>query len=275
MKIIHRSTTVIVVFLLAIASAAAQQTIKLERFRKALWKVHVTLNGKPGDFLFDTGGGATHVTEEFSKGLDCKFWGRITGYNMFGHKGDGPHCDDLDLRVGPVELSRINVAKLDFKGQFPGDKDPDGLLALDAFDGKAITIDQRAATLTVETPASLKRRTSKMTEMPFRLARECSGRCLSAFLGVRVAAGMTWLNMDTGAGGVSLIARDQAQLFGLDPEKKEQLLNVEAAPGVVIDGPAMIADMIMDGNLGQPFLSKYVITLDLKNGRCWFAPIAS
>ncbi len=275
MKIIHRSTTVIVVSLLAIASAGAQQTIKLERFRKALWKVHVTLNGKPGAFLFDTGGGATHVTEEFSKGLDCKFWGRITGYNMFGHKGDGPHCDDLELRAGSIELSRINVAKLDFKGQFPGDEDPDGLLALDAFDGKAITIDQRAATLTVETPASLKRRTSKMTEMPFRMARECSGRCLSAFLGVRVAAGMTWLNMDTGAGGVSLIARDQATVFGLDPGKKEQQLNVEAAPGVVIDGPVMIADMIMDGNLGQPFLSKYVITLDLKNGRCWFAPIAS
>jgi hypothetical protein len=27
------------------------QTIKLERFRKALWKVHLTVKGKPGDFL--------------------------------------------------------------------------------------------------------------------------------------------------------------------------------------------------------------------------------
>jgi len=27
--------------------------------------------------------------------------------------------------------------------------------------------------------------------------------------------------------------------------------------------------MIMDGNLGQPFMSQYVITFDLANGRMW------
>lgn len=37
-------------------SSEQPQVIKLERFRKALWKVHVTVNGKPGDFLLDTGG---------------------------------------------------------------------------------------------------------------------------------------------------------------------------------------------------------------------------
>ena len=64
----------------------ATQTIKLERFRKALWTVRVTLNGKTGDFLFDTGGGITLVTEKFAAGLNCKFWGRVTGYNMFGER---------------------------------------------------------------------------------------------------------------------------------------------------------------------------------------------
>jgi hypothetical protein len=243
--------------------------IKLERFRKALWKVNLTVKGKPGAFLFDTGGGVTLLTEEFSKGIDCKYWGRNTGYNMFGKRGDGPHCDGVQLIAGDVALTPVNIGKIDFGGQFPGDKDPDGLLSLDAFDGKIITIDQKAATLTIETEQSLKKRIKSMKEYPFRLARECSGRCLGAFLGVNTPDGMTWMNIDTGAGGVSLISKEYAPSVGLDPNKKEQQLNFQLSPDVIIGGPVMVTDMIMDGNLGQPFLSKYIVTLDLLRGRMW------
>jgi len=248
----------------------AQKVIKLQRFRKALWTIHVTVKGKEGDFLFDTGGGQTHFTDEFLRGMDYRFWGRGTGYNMFGKKGEGPHCDDVQITAGDVALVPVSIGKIDFEGQFPGDKDPDGLLALDAFDGKVITIDQNAATLTIETEKSLKKRIRSMKEFPFRLARECSGRCLSAFLGVKTPDGMTWMNMDTGAGGVSLIAKEYAASLGLDPNKKEQQINYRLSPHVAITGPVFVTDLIMDGNLGQPFLSKYIITFDLKNGRIWF-----
>jgi predicted aspartyl protease len=250
-------------------SSNSPQVIKLERFRKALWKVNLTVKGKPGAFLFDTGGGVTLLTEEFSKGIDCKYWGRNTGYNMFGKRGDGPHCDGVQLIAGDVALTPVNIGKIDFGGQFPGDKDPDGLLSLDAFDGKIITIDQKAATLTIETEQSLKKRIKSMKEYPFRLARECSGRCLGAFLGVNTPDGMTWMNIDTGAGGVSLISKEYAPSVGLDPNKKEQQLNFQLSPDVIIGGPVMVTDMIMDGNLGQPFLSKYIVTLDLLRGRMW------
>jgi predicted aspartyl protease len=250
-------------------SSNSPQVIKLERFRKALWKVNLTVKGKPGAFLFDTGGGVTLLTEEFSKGIDCKYWGRNTGYNMFGKRGDGPHCDGVQLIAGDVALTPVNIGKIDFGGQFPGDKDPDGLLSLDAFDGKIITIDQKAATLTIETEQSLKKRIKSMKEYPFRLARECSGRCLGAFLGVNTPDGMTWMNIDTGAGGVSLISTEYAPSVGLDPNKKEQQLNFQLSPDVIIGGPVMVTDMIMDGNLGQPFLSKYIVTLDLLRGRMW------
>lgn len=250
-------------------SAGEPQVIRLERFRKALWKMHVTVKGKSGDFLFDTGGGVTHLTEDFVRGMDCKFWGRGTGYNMFGKRGEGPHCDNVQIMAGDVALTPVNIGKIDFEGQFPGDKNPDGLLALDAFDGKVITLDQKAATLTIETEKSLKNRIKSMKEFPFRLARECSGRCLSAFLGVNTPDGMTWMNLDSAAGGVSLIAKEYAASVGLDPNKKEQQINYQLSPGVVIGGPVFVADMIMDGNLGQPFLSKYVVTLDLARGRVW------
>jgi hypothetical protein len=82
---------------------------------------------------------------------------------------------------------------------------------------------------------------------------------------------MTWLILDSGAGGVSLIARDYARVFGLDPNAKEQRLKYQIAPDVTVDSPVLVTDMIMDGNLGQPFMSQYVMTLDLGQGRLWVA----
>ena len=259
------------------AAKAAEnvQVIKLDRFRKALWKVHVTVKGKAGDFLLDTGGGVTLLSEEFSKGLDCTFWGRTTGYNMFGKKSEGPHCDNVQINASGVALTPVNVGKINFGDQFAGDKAPDGLLSLDAFDGKAITLDQSAGTLTIETPTSLVKRTKAMKELPLRLSRECSARCLSAFIGVPIREGMTWLILDSGAGGVSLISKDHATLFGLDPEAKEQRLKYQVAPGVPIDSPVVVTEMIMDGNLGQPFMSQYVMTFDLARGRLWVAKSGS
>jgi hypothetical protein len=248
------------------------QVIKLERFRKALWKVHVTINGVPGDFLFDTGGGVTLLSKEYASKIDCRYWGRNTGYNMFGKRGDDAHCDGVQLMAGDVALTPVSVGKIDFGDQFPGDKAPDGLLSLDAFDGKAITIDQVAGTLTIETPSSLAERVAPMKELPMRLVRDCSARCLNAFVAVPTPKGLTWLILDSGAGGVSLIARDYADAFGLDSTMKMgQQLRVDVAPGVSVDSPVMIADMIMDGNLGQPFMSQYVLVLDMERGRLWAA----
>jgi hypothetical protein len=271
LKYIVLSTLFLLLFFIPVSSATAAgpQVIKLERFRKALWKVHVTVKGKEGDFLFDTGGGLTHFSDEFLKGIECKFWGRLTGYNMFGKKGEGPFCSDVQITAGGAALSPVNIGKMNFSGMFPGDKTPDGLLSLDSFEGKVITIDQKSASVTIETKKSLKRRVRTMREFPMRLSRECSGRCLSAFLGVKTPDGMTWLNMDTGAGGVSLISKEYAASFGLGPEEKGQELNFSLGNNMKISGPAMVTEMIMDGNLGQPFLANYIITLDLKEGRAW------
>lgn len=253
-------------------SRAARQTLKLDRFRQALWTVKVTLNGKSGNFLLDTGGGKTMVTERFASGWDCTFRGRLTGYTMFGERIDSPLCGAVDLRAGAVSLGRVEVGKIDFGARFPADNTPDGLLSLDAFDGKAITLDQANAMLVVESDASLSERIANMHELPLRVSRECSAKCLSIFIGVAGTEGLTWLTLDSGAGGVSLIAKEYAEAFGLEADKKEQQLHFQLAPGVVVDSPVLVTDMIMDGNLGQPFLSQYVITIDLGASRMWIAP---
>lgn len=251
------------------SSAQAPQVIKLERFRKALWKVNITVKGKTGDFLFDTGGGITLLATDFSKDIDCTFWGRFTGYNMFGKKGGGPYCSDVPLSSRGISLTPVNVGRMSFDGYFPGDKAPDGLLSLDSFDGKVITIDQKAATITIESEKSLKKRIKAMKEFPMRIVRECTGRCLGVVLGVKTEKGMTWLNIDTGAGGVSIFSKEYASLFGLGEEEKGQEVNYAIDKDFKITGPAMVTEMIMDGNLGQPFLANYVLTLDLQNGRLW------
>ena len=254
------------------ASPTQPQVIELDRYRKALWTVRVSIQGKTGDFLFDTAGGMTMVTPTFAASLDCKFNRRTTGYNMFGTRGDTPTCSNVALSANGTALVPVNIGSYDRGDHFKGDKQPDGILSLDAFDGKAFTMDQRSRTLTIETDASLAARTKDMIELPLRVSRECSARCLSVFLGVPRAQGMTWLLLDSGAGGVSLIAKDYAAEFGLKPDIAEQRLQMEIAPGISVDSPVAVTDMIMDGNLGQPFLSRHLVTIDLAHSRAWLAP---
>ena len=266
-RLVARATAALLLFSALSFAAAPPQVIKLQRFRKALWKVHVTFQGKAGDFLLDTGGGRTLFSENYAAATGCKFWGQVTGYNMFGERGDSPRCDDVQLRAGDVPLTPVSAGKIDFGERFAGDQAPDGLLSLDSFAGKAITLDQAAGTLTIETPESVAARVKGMKELPLKVARDCSGMCRDVFVGAPTAAGTAWLTRDSGAGGVSLIAKDYARFFGLDPEVKEQRLRFELAEGVEVDSPVMVTDMILDGNLGQPFLSRYVVTLDLAAGR--------
>ena len=121
-----RKLAVITLFFLLVSATSKAvekpQVIKLDRFRKALWKVHVSVKGKPGDFLLDTGGGQTLLTEEFSKSVDCKFWGRTTGYNVFGKRSDSPHCDNVQITAGDVALTPVSIGKIDFGDQLRATK---------------------------------------------------------------------------------------------------------------------------------------------------------
>jgi hypothetical protein len=53
---------------------------------------------------------------------------------------------------------------------------------------------------------------------------------LDVFVAAPTPQGTAWLTLDSGAGGVSLIAKDYARAFGLDPDFKGQSLRSELAP---------------------------------------------
>jgi len=69
-------------------STAPVATIPLEPYLRAQAVVQATVSGQTGTFLFDTGVGVSNFTPAFMKKIDCRPWGRLTGFRMTGERLD-------------------------------------------------------------------------------------------------------------------------------------------------------------------------------------------
>lgn len=252
------------------AEAAPLATLRLEPYRRGV-AVRVSANGKAGLMSFDTAGGHTVVSPEFAAAGGCTPWGRLGGYNMVGTRLDMQRCDgfrfeaDGQALVAPV-AGVMQVAPLIAK-----DAEPiEGLLALDVFAGRTITLDFAGGHLYVESPGSFARRIEGARELPVRIAREAQGLALAVNLEVPTAKGTVRFELDSGNGGTLLVSKPYAALFGLDPAAQgPQPARIPLADGIVAEGLAFAPDMNIDGNLGMPFLKDWIVTLDLAAGRMW------
>lgn len=249
----------------------------LEPYRKTV-ALRGSVRGIPGLFLFDTGGGITLVSPDFAKKIGCEPWGRLSGHRMMGDRLDAARCDDVPVVLqqasGGARTYRAPVtAVVDVTSFLPEGAAPvEGSIALDLFAGKTITIDFPAQRLIVESPQSLQARIGGAHELPVSLSREMQGRALAASLGVPTTNGMAWLELDTGNGGTILVSQPYAGAFGLDAKQEgPQAADFEVSPQFRAKGAAFTPDMILDGNLGMPFLKDKVVTLDLDSGRLWIA----
>ena len=250
---------------------------KLEPYRKTV-ALRGSVRGMPGLFLFDTGGGITLVSPDFAKKIGCEPWGRLSGHRMMGDRLDAARCDDVPVVMqqasGGARTYRAPVtAVVDVTSFLPEGAAPvEGSIALDLFAGKAITIDFPAQRLVVESPQSLRARIAGAHELPVSLSREMQGRALAASLGVPTTRGMAWMELDTGNGGTILVSQPYAGAFGLDAKLEgPQAADFEVSPQFRAKGMAFTPDMILDGNLGMPFLKDKIVTLDLGAGRLWIA----
>jgi len=262
--------TVLLALFLSTKSAAPRAVIKLETYRDTI-AMHANVGGKDGYFVFDTGSGVTTITPQFAQKIGCEPWGRLTGFAMKANRIDAPRCSDVSITVGG-ERSRVpDAGVLDVMAFYPKDAAPiDGLISLGAFEGKAITIDFPANTLTVESPSSLKQRVRGATEVPMRSVREVQGLSLTIVAGVPTAKGHVWMELDTGNSRTILINKAYASLFGLDPANKEpQPVDFKLAGDLRVGGKAFATDIIIDGNIGMPFLKDIVMTIDFASGRMW------
>jgi hypothetical protein len=255
--------------LMTAAPALAEQPLTLQPLRERLRTIDVEINGVASTFLLDTGGGVTTITPQFAERIGCTPWGRITGYRMFGDRLDMQRCENVRVGSGGVDLGTTTVAVYDPTALLaPGTVVPDGSLAMDVFADKVVTLDVAGNRLIIEDPASLARRIEGATELPVLVTREVPGA--EAYVGWDTPQGRLWFVLDSGAGGVLIMARDTAPLLGLDPAAEApQPLSFELAPGVPVEGPAITPEMILHGNLGMPFMKDYVLTIDFPNQRLW------
>ena len=252
---------------------AQPATIALEPYLGVLWSFEAKIDGVPRRFLIDTAGGLTAITPAAAKSIGCQPWGRITGHRMRGDRVDLERCDKVAIEAAGVTLSPPTVGVFDFAKLLPPNSPPlDGSVALDAFAGRAVTLDLGAQRLVIETPASFKARIKGAAEVPVRFARDAGGLALTPFVPVPTPKGAVWMELDSGSNGAVVVAQHNAALLGLNPDSKDrQPIKMSVEGGPKIDAQAVVMDLVLDGNIGVPVLKDWVVTLDLANERAWIA----
>ena len=256
----------------AATAAGPQPTVlKLEQFRRGVG-VRVEIGGKERLFQFDTGGGNTFMSPEIAKEIACEKGARVVGFRMTGDKLEAPRCDDVPLTIGGHRFT-IPTAGVYQVGEFNAKGvTVDGLVALDIFEGRIITMDFAGLKLIVETPQSAARRIAGATELPARLIREMGGYAITIDVQVPSKMGHLGFEIDSGNGGTILVAKPYAAAFGFDPDKGPRMGSIPIGKGIEASGFIMPAGITLDGNLGMPFLKNYVVTVDLEKGRLWLKP---
>ena len=254
--------------------AAAPVTVIPLKPYIGLQTLHARVNGQDGVFFFDTGAGISIVTPEFAAAIGCKPWGQITGFRMSGQRLDSARCDKLDFDLGTQTVHAPIAAVFDLMALMPPDAQKiSGILALDAFAGRALSIDESGGSLSLESRASLKARVKGAQEVPIRLVRDAGGAALGVDLAVTTPPGTAWMELDTGSDGALIIGKHLASLFGLDlASKKAQPLSLQLPGGVQLQGAAITKDLIMDGNIGSQVWKDWVVTIDLAAARMWLKP---
>ena len=94
---------------------------------------------------------------------------------------------------------------------------------------------------------------------------------MSVFVEVPTAQGPVRFELDSGNGGTILISPQLLSLLGLKDVAGggPQHGRFQIAPGVEASGLIFSPDIVIDGNLGMPFLKDWVVTMDLAHGHVW------
>lgn len=224
-------------------------------------------------FLLDTAGGFTALTPELAGAIGCQPWGQVTGFRMRGERVDVPRCDDVHLELAGTAVSVPTAGVWDLAKLLPAGAPPlGGSLALDAFAGRAVTLDLAAGQLVVETAASVAARTAHAVEVVVRFDRSAEGLALTPVAAVTTSRGRLWMELDSGSDAAVIVGRHAAEALHLDRSAKgSQSVAMTLAGGVPVEGKARVEDLILDGILGLPVLRRWVVTLDLAGERLWIA----
>lgn len=275
-----RALLVVLVLLCVSVFAARKPTVIIDLTPHPggteMMTLRALVRGHEGNFMFDTGGGISYISPDFAQAIGCKPWGQITGFTLVGQRLDMRRCDGVTFEIQGHSFGAPTSGVFDImKFMPPNVPRIDGSVGLDVFAGKAVTLSLAQRKLTVESASSLAARMKAGKEVPVRLNREAGGASLAVYVAVPTDGGIAWMELDSGNGGANVIGKHLAALLKLDANKNEpQRASFTLAGGIPVEGMARVNDkLIMDGNIGTRFLIDWDVTLDLANGRAWFARV--
>ena len=257
--------------------AQAPATVSLQSEVDELLTIRATVAGHEGVFLFDSGGGVSSITPEFAAVIGCHPWGQITGFRMTGQRVDMQRCDGIAFTFAGSSFPAGTVGVLDLSKYLPsGLGHIDGTIALDVFANRAFTFSYAGHFIHFHDARELEQRTKTLHAMPLRVVRDAQGLALSVDFPVLTPDGTAWFEMDSGnTSSFVIVGKHLAPLFRLSPDKKEpQKVNLTLADGTRFEGGVRVLDLVLDGNLGTSFLSRYDVTLDLAHQTGWVTPYA-
>lgn len=241
--------------------------------------VEVAVGGRTHTFLLDTGGGVTTISPALAEAIGCTPWSQINGFRMGGERLSMPRCDGVAIDIAGQALTVPSAAVLDLTPLLPpGPAKIEGLVALDVLAARPFTLELASGRLTFETPETLARRTVSAVEIPIRFHRQGGGIALTVMARAITGQGALWLQLDSGSDGGIQVALASAEPLGLsrEPGGQDITLTFMGTGGepVVETARGRARDMIIDGNVGAPVLSRWVMTFDLANQRLWIQPVS-
>lgn len=244
---------------------AAPVSLKLEKYAGELKTITLKKEDKSYRFLFDTGGGYTILDSAFAETFGCSPYGRTVGFRLTGEKIESRNCNALTLDLGNLKVETAPKV-MDLNGLLPdGLPKLAGLLSLQTFRNKLITIDYAAGAVTVETPESFASRIRDMAEIPLKVTEELDGESVAMFTRVLEKPEPLWFYMDSGNLRGVLVPPYTAKLLGVDGRGPVTL----TIAGKPYRTRTETLDMIYDGALDVRFFKAYVVALDLENSRAW------
>ena len=276
MKQLYAILLTVIVFA-ATASAQANQPVEIKLEHDALGKaptIDVQIGGKTYPFLFDTGGGITTISPAIAKEIGCAPFGQITGWNAGGTRLDFKRCDDVDLKLGNYQ-TRVNTGLFEIMTFFsPDTKEIGGIVALQTFADKILTIDLTGNRLTVETEKSFAERIKDMKPLESRFGSQGAGAVIDIFVAANTPKGKIWMEFDTGNFSTMLFAPHAQEMLGINFDapnraKMTKPVKLDVVGLGTIEMPGRERNMIYDGMLNYETISKWTVTIDLRNGRMW------
>ncbi len=257
--------------LAAVVSGAENNGVEipLTTYIAGLRLVEVKIEGSTGQFIFDSAGGLSLITPEFSRSLGVEPFGRVTAFKHTGERVEFQRIPARDLAVGGVKMQHIELMLFDVMKLLEGAPVVQGVIALNTFDGTALTIDFAKNRLILEDKDSLSQRVKDMKPLQIRAARQSGGAALDVFVAVNSPRGTLWLELDSGNAGPVLVSPHAADQLGLQLSGETTAATLRLSPEIEYSCTVTRKETIYDGVLNATFFQQHIVTLDLKNMRAW------